>query len=159
MKPDVVSVGSRVKTTSIEGRAPVHNSRFRRAWTAGGSLAAFLERLPGILAAADLKTVIAAMAGAARRQKPVIFAMGAHVLKVGLSPVVIDLMQRGVITGVAMNGAGIIHDLELAMTGRTSEDVGPAWKTAPSGWPRSHRPASAGGRPATAAARVGRAVE
>ena len=52
--------------------------------------------------------------------------MGAHVIKVGLGPVVIDLMERGVITGVAMNGAGIIHDLELAMTGRTSEDVGPA---------------------------------
>ncbi len=49
--------------------------------------------------------------------------MGAHVIKVGLNPVVIDLMERGIITAVAMNGAGIIHDFEIAMTGRTSEDV------------------------------------
>ena len=128
MKPDVEPLDlTGVKTTSMEGCVRlVHTADFAAPWTAGGSLAAFIERLPGILAAADLKTVIAAMAGAAQRQKPVIFAMGAHVLKVGLSPVVIDLMQRGVITGVAMNGAGIVHDLELAMTGNTSEDVGPA---------------------------------
>ena len=128
MKPDLEPIDlAGVKTTSIEGRVRlVHTADFAAPWTAGGSLAVFLERLPGVLAAADLKTVMAAIAGAARRQKPVIFAMGAHVLKVGLGPVVIDLMQRGVITGVAMNGAGIIHDLELAMTGRTSEDVGPA---------------------------------
>jgi hypothetical protein len=56
----------------------------------------------------------------------VIFGMGAHVIKAGLSPIVVDLMQRGILSGVAMNGAGIIHDLEVAMTGRTSEEVGPA---------------------------------
>ena len=52
--------------------------------------------------------------------------MGAHVIKVGLDPLVVDLMERGVITGVAMNGAGMIHDTELAISGQTSEDVGPA---------------------------------
>lgn len=97
-----------------------------RPWSRGGSFAGFLERLPGILAAADLKAVIAAIAGAAGSGKPVVFAMGAHVIKVGLGPIVVDLMQRRVITGVAMNGAGIIHDVEMAMSGRTSEDVGPA---------------------------------
>jgi hypothetical protein len=67
---------------------------------------------------------IAAVAEAGRARKPVIFGMGAHVIKTGLSPIVIDLMTRGVITGVALNGAGIIHDLEIAMAGRTSEEVG-----------------------------------
>ena len=99
---------------------------FAAGWTPGASLAAFLERLPDILAAADLKTAIAAIVAAHQNHRPVIFGMGAHVIKVGLGPVVVDLMERGVITGVAMNGAGIIHDAELAMIGRTSEDVGPA---------------------------------
>jgi hypothetical protein len=97
-----------------------------RPWERGGSLADFLDRLPALLAAAELKAVIAAVAAAAAAGRPVIFGMGAHVIKVGLSPVVIDLMERGIITGVAMNGAGIIHDAEIAMTGRTSEEVGPA---------------------------------
>ena len=67
--------------------------------------------------------MIAGLANTARQKKTVILGMGAHVIKVGLNPIVIDLMQRGVITGVAMNGAGIIHDLEVAMAGQTSEDV------------------------------------
>jgi hypothetical protein len=95
-------------------------------WLPGASLASFLEGLPDILAAADLRAVIAAVAAAHRSRRPVVFGMGAHVIKVGLTPLVVDLMERGVVTGVAMNGAGIIHDLELAMAGRTSEDVGPA---------------------------------
>ncbi len=97
-----------------------------RPWARGGALADFLNKLPDILAASDLRAVIAAVAGAAAGEKPVIFAMGAHVIKVGLSPVVIDLMERRVVTGVAMNGAGIIHDVEIAMAGSTSEEVGPA---------------------------------
>jgi hypothetical protein len=101
-------------------------AEFAGAWAAGGTFSAFLDRLPKALAASDLKAVIAAVVAAYRGQYPVIFGMGAHVIKTGLGPIVVDLMQRGVISGVAMNGAGIIHDLEVAMAGRTSEEVGPA---------------------------------
>jgi hypothetical protein len=55
--------------------------------------------------------------------KPIVWGLGAHVLKVGLSPILIDLMDRGFVTGVALNGAGIVHDFELAVAGQTSEDV------------------------------------
>ena len=65
----------------------------------------------------------AAWVRARKAGRHVLLGMGAHPIKVGLSPVLIDLLQRGLITGVAMNGAGIIHDAEVAMVGRTSEDV------------------------------------
>ena len=128
MKRDVGPIDlKQVKTYSVADRpSKVTVAELAAVWTRGASFAAFMERLPNILAAADLKAVIAAIVTAHRKQRPVIFGMGAHVIKVGLSPVVIDLMERGLISGVAMNGAGIIHDAELAMTGRTSEDVGPA---------------------------------
>ncbi len=128
MKRDVAPIDlKRVKAYSLADRpSKVSASAFAAAWSRGGSFSAFLERLPDILAAADLKAVIAAIVTAHQQGRPVIFGMGAHVIKVGLGPVVVDLMERGVITGVAMNGAGIIHDAELAMTGRTSEEVGPA---------------------------------
>ncbi len=127
MKPDVGPIDlSRVKTHPLAGRTRnVDTAEFADVWAAGGTFSAFLERLPKVLAAADLKAVIAAIVTAHRGEHPVIFGMGAHVIKAGLSPLVVDLMQRGVLSGVAMNGAGIIHDLEVAMTGRTSEEVGP----------------------------------
>ncbi|MEE9614052.1 MAG: hypothetical protein V3W31_03730 [Thermodesulfobacteriota bacterium] len=89
----------------------------------GGSVKAFLGGLPDILAAKDLRAVASAVASAHRRDKTVAVGMGAHVIKVGLSPLIIDLMERGVISAVAMNGAGIVHDFELAYAGQTSEDV------------------------------------
>ncbi|MFO7708766.1 MAG: hypothetical protein R6V84_11380 [Desulfobacterales bacterium] len=128
MKPELepLDLGA-VKTVPMARRPrKVKAVDAARPWGRGGPFAGFLERLPGLLAAADLKAVVAAVARAARKGRPVIFAMGAHVIKVGLAPIVIDLMERRVITGVAMNGAGIIHDVEMAMSGRTSEDVGPA---------------------------------
>ncbi|MGE5258930.1 MAG: hypothetical protein ACM3KE_19825 [Hyphomicrobiales bacterium] len=128
MKRDIEPIDLKgIKTSSVDDRlSKVTVAEFAAAWSRGGRFAVFLERLPNVLAGADLKAVIAAIVNARRKARPVIFGMGAHVIKVGLSPVVIDLMERGLITGVAMNGAGIIHDAELAMTGRTSEDVGPA---------------------------------
>jgi len=93
---------------------------------AGASLADFLEALPKILGAADLNDAIAAAAAAARRRRPLIWGFGAHLIKVGLAPLVVDLMERGLVSGLLMNGAGCVHDLELAMMGRTSEDVAPA---------------------------------
>ena len=83
----------------------------------------FLRTLPDILGARDLRAVAAAIAARHREGRLVVLGMGAHPIKVGLSPLIIDLMQRGVISAVAMNGACIIHDFELAYHGATSEDV------------------------------------
>ncbi|WDN90468.1 hypothetical protein BuS5_03439 [Desulfosarcina sp. BuS5] len=96
---------------------------FAKKWVKGSSFEAFLEGLPNILAGSHVMEVVSSIVTAYKNRKTVMFAMGAHVIKVGLNPVVIDLMERGVITSIAMNGAGIIHDFELALTGRTSEDV------------------------------------
>jgi len=87
------------------------------------SLAGFFRSLPDILAAADFREFAGRMAAAKARRRPLIWGVGAHVVKVGLNPVLIDLMKSGWISALAMNGAGIIHDFELAFAGRTSEDV------------------------------------
>jgi len=90
------------------------------------SAAEFLESLPRIQAGKDLRRLAQVVARAHRRGATVVLAMGAHVIKCGLSPVVIDLIDRGIVTHVAMNGAGAIHDYEIARIGATSEDVGKA---------------------------------
>ena len=87
------------------------------------SLRGFLESLPDILAARDLRTVISRVAAAARARKGVILLLGGHVIKVGLGPLVLRWIERGIVTHVAMNGAAAIHDFELAAFGGTSEDV------------------------------------
>jgi hypothetical protein len=83
----------------------------------------FVDSLPRILAANDLRELVGDIERSRRKKKPVILMMGAHVVKVGLSPLIIDLVQRGIITHVAMNSAASIHDVETAMWGQTSEDV------------------------------------
>ena len=83
----------------------------------------FFESLPQFLKASDLKELIGAVAEARRNDKPFHLLLGAHTIKVGLSPILIDLMRRDIVTGLSFNGAGIIHDLELAFWGGTSEDV------------------------------------
>ena len=83
----------------------------------------FVRSLPNILAAGDLRSFVDEVVRAARRRKPVIVLIGAHVIKVGLSPILIDLLKRKVITCVAMNSAAAIHDVEIALWGKTSEDV------------------------------------
>ncbi|HEY5648021.1 MAG TPA: hypothetical protein VLB09_07515 [Nitrospiria bacterium] len=83
----------------------------------------FINTLPDILGAKDLRAVIEAVATARNKKRPVIAGMGAHLTKVGLNPILIDLMENGILTGLAVNGAVIIHDFELAMAGKTSEDV------------------------------------
>lgn len=92
---------------------------------AGKSMRAFLRGLPDILGAADLRTAAEHIAGAIRREKPVVLGMGAHPIKVGLGPIIVDLVERGRLAAVAMNGACLVHDFEMAWGGRTSEDVGP----------------------------------
>jgi hypothetical protein len=111
-------------TYSLKDRpSKVSREDFARPWTRGASFQEFLARLPNILAGQTLKEIAAAWVRARRDNRPVLFGMGAHPLKVGLSPILIDLMERGLITGIAVNGAVIIHDAEIAMVGRTSEDV------------------------------------
>ncbi len=83
----------------------------------------FLGLLPEILAGSDFRKVVEAIVRARKNGRAVILGMGAHPVKVGLSPLIIDLMKRGIITALAANGATIIHDFELAYTGHTSEDV------------------------------------
>lgn len=97
-----------------------------RPLAAGASLADLLDSLPRLLGAADLNAAIDAWGRAWRGERLVLFGFGAHLIKVGLAPIVVDLLERGAIGGVMMNGAGCVHDLELALFGRTSEDVGPA---------------------------------
>jgi ribosomal protein S5 len=89
------------------------------------SVRAFLDGLPDFLGAADLKDAAARIATAIRRRRPVVLGMGAHPIKVGLGPLIVDLIARGRLAGVAMNGACLVHDFELARSGHTSEDVGP----------------------------------
>ena len=86
---------------------------FARPWSPGDSMEAWLQNLPNILAAKDLLMIRDRMVEAFFGQKKIILAMGAHAIKVGLNPVIIDLLERGVISGLAMNGACIIHDAEL----------------------------------------------
>ena len=118
---------SGVKTYNLSDRkSKVVAEDFAKPWQKGASYRAFLDSLPDILAGGQLKSVISAIVKAYRSKRTILFGMGAHVIKVGLNPIVIDLMERRIITGVAMNGAGIIHDVELAMIGRTSENVATA---------------------------------
>src|SRR5207253_8047144 len=78
---------------------------------------------PGMLAAADLRRVVRAIVDAKRSGGGVVWGLGAHVIKTGLGPVLIDLMERGFVSAIATNGAAVIHDFEIALVGATSEDV------------------------------------
>src|SRR5216683_2715123 len=87
------------------------------------SLLKFLDSLPNILAAADLRNLLAAIHRARKQRRTILWGIGGHVIKVGLGPLLIDLMRRGFISGMAMNEAALIHDFEIALVGNTSEDV------------------------------------
>ena len=96
---------------------------FARPVGRNASLKTFLDSLPSLLAAQDLRDLLAAMHYAKAQKKAILWGMGGHVIKVGLGPVLIDLMRKGFVSGIAMNGAALIHDFEIAMVGNTSEDV------------------------------------
>jgi hypothetical protein len=96
---------------------------FAKPPAANTSLRKFLDSLPSILAAEDLRQLLAAIHRARKQRKAILWGLGGHVIKVGLGPILIDLMKRGFISGIAMNGAALIHDFELALAGNTSEDV------------------------------------
>ena len=115
---------SQLKTYPLSRRqSKVQVSDFSAPWQKGGSLRHFLDTLPDILAVNTLRAVVQAIVRAYRKGRPVIVGMGAHVTKVGLNPIIVDLMERKIVTAVAMNGAVIIHDFELALMGHTSEEV------------------------------------
>jgi hypothetical protein len=96
---------------------------FAKPTGANSSFTKFLESLPDILAAEDLRDLVSAIHIARKQRKVILWGIGGHVIKVGLGPVLIDLMKRGFISGIAMNGAALIHDFEIALAGNTSEDV------------------------------------
>ncbi len=114
---------SKIKTYPIQDRTHKVNISHLGSVPSDDSFAGFYDSLPDILGAAGLKQAAQALARASAGSKEVILAMGAHPIKCGLSPVIIDLMERGIITCVALNGAGSIHDFELSYIGETSEDV------------------------------------
>ncbi|HSC28964.1 MAG TPA: hypothetical protein VLD67_16935 [Vicinamibacterales bacterium] len=96
---------------------------FAKPYARGSGVGALIASLPDILAAADFKAVVAAVRTAQAHGRGLLWGLGAHVIKTGLSPVIIDLMERGFVSAVATNGAGVIHDFEVALAGATSEDV------------------------------------
>lgn len=96
---------------------------FGRAPGPGTSLRHWVNSLPRILAGESLRGVINALQLARKSSRPIVWGLGGHVIKVGLGPILIDLMRRGYATGFALNGAAMIHDFEIALVGSTSEDV------------------------------------
>jgi hypothetical protein len=113
-----------LNTYSLHGRpSKVAVESFARPLRSGATVADLLQSLPAQLMGQEFPELIQRLAACRRADRPIILGMGAHVIKVGLNPVLIDLMERGIITGMAMNGAGVVHDAEIAMAGCTSEEV------------------------------------
>ena len=113
-----------VKSYPLKNRdSKVKVDDFGHAWQPGGSMSRWLESLPKILAGNDFTEIVDRIVRAAASNKTIILAMGAHAIKVGLNPIILDLLNRRILSSIAMNGAGIIHDAEVAMVGCTSEDV------------------------------------
>jgi hypothetical protein len=113
-----------VRTYPLASRkSKVSVREFAKPPGANSSVTKFLDSLPTILAAEDLRQLLSAIHVARKQRKPVLWGIGGHVIKVGLGPVLIDLMKRGFVSGIAMNGAALIHDFEIALAGNTSEDV------------------------------------
>jgi hypothetical protein len=115
---------SGIRTYPLASRASkAHADDFARPVARGASFKTWFDSLPALLGAAEIRRVVDAIVAAKRRNAGIVWGVGAHVIKTGVSPVLIDLMERGYVSALAMNGAGIIHDFEIAMAGATSEDV------------------------------------
>jgi hypothetical protein len=115
---------SGVKTYPLASRQSKANvADFATPYQKGSGLPGLMTSLPSFLSASDFKAIVAAMSEARRRGAAIVWGIGAHVLKTGLSPVLVDLMERGFVSALATNGAGVIHDFEIALAGATSEDV------------------------------------
>lgn len=115
---------TKVKTYPLkERKSKVKKEDFARLSSPGESFPDFLRSLPRILAGKDFCELVEEVIKAQRREKPVLANIGAHVIKCGLSPIVIHLIERGTFTAISMNGAASIHDFEVGLAGETSEDV------------------------------------
>jgi hypothetical protein len=115
---------SKIRSRSIQGRTTkVGVELFGKVYQKGSGLNEWVKSLPKILAGSDFRRVIEALVAARSLKKPIIWGLGAHMIKCGLNPVLVDLMERGFVTAFALNGAGAIHDFEIALAGSTSEDV------------------------------------
>jgi len=115
---------SDVRTYPLDSRtSKVRIEDFARPVAEGVTFKEWYDSLPGILGARDVRRVVDAIVAARRRDGGIIWGLGAHVIKTGVSPVIVDLMRRGFVSALALNGAGVIHDFEVALGGATSEDV------------------------------------
>lgn len=115
---------SKLKTYPISKRkSKVAHQDFAKSPSKNIGFSEFYDSLPNILSGSNFRQVVDAIIAAYKKKKPVIVMMGSHVIKCGLSPVIIELIKKNVITAVAMNGSGAIHDFEIALIGKTSEDV------------------------------------
>jgi hypothetical protein len=115
---------SGIRTYPLKSRASKARAEdFAKPYKAGSGVAGLLESLPSILAAADFRAIVAAILAARQSGGGIVWGLGAHVIKTGLSPVLVDLMERGFVSALATNGAGVIHDFEIALSGATSEEV------------------------------------
>ncbi len=113
-----------LKTIPLAERpAKVSVSQFARPYQKGEGVAGMIESMPRILAGESFRAVVAAVRRAWDLEKPILWGLGGHVVKVGLGPTLVDLMERGFVNGVAMNGSTAIHDFEVALVGSTSEEV------------------------------------
>jgi len=115
---------SGIRTYPLKSRASKARAEdFAAPYQKGSGIPGVLDSLPRILAARDFRAVVGALLEARASGAGIVWGLGAHVIKTGLSPVLIDLMERGFVSALATNGAGIIHDFEIALSGATSEDV------------------------------------
>ena len=113
-----------VKTYELASRpSKVTVADFARPLSENDTVAEFLVKLPNILAVQSMKELAARLARARSLGKPIIWGIGGHVIKTGLAPILIDLVERGFVTAVAVNGSVLVHDTEIALVGSTSEDV------------------------------------
>src|SRR4051812_32104257 len=115
---------SAVRTYPLKSRkSKAKVEDFGRPLDRGATFARFVDSLPNILAAADFKAIVRAIGDARAHDGGILWGIGAHVIKTGLGPVLIDLMARGFVSGIAVNGAAVIHDFEVALAGATPQDV------------------------------------
>jgi hypothetical protein len=113
-----------IKTYPLADRqSKVRHDQFAKPWDPASGMSGWFASLPSLLAAADFRAVVGAVGDARANNRGIVWGLGAHVIKAGLSPVIIDLMERGFVSAIAMNGAGLIHDFEVALSGATSEEV------------------------------------
>lgn len=120
---------TKLKTYSLKSRkSKVDIDDFCSEFKKNAKFIDFFKGLPDILAGKELKTLVECIVKARKNNRHVLVGMGAHSIKVGLSPLFVQLMKKGIITGIAMNGACLVHDFEIAFAGKTSEDVDTAIK-------------------------------